>query len=300
MALDIRSARVLIACARHGSLGRASAALNMTQPAISRILQRLEDGLGVTLFERTTRGVTPTEYGRAILPHAELVISEIAAAEDMVRQMRGAHRGTIRVGGVGSVMAAWVPAAIAEVRRTFPDLVFHVTEELEDTLMDDLRRGDIDLAIAPVQTPDPDIVHAVEDHLSDRVSAFARRDHPVHADPRMEALARLDWALPPPATPIYHEWHGRFRDLGLEPRAPTLISRSVPAIKAAVLGQDFACWLPHALVEAERRSGALVEIGEAELRWRRTFRIYRRRRGLMTPATSVFARALAANASDGA
>ena len=299
MALDVRSARVVIACARHGSLGQASVALNMTQPAVSRILQRLEDGLGVTLFERTTRGVSPTEYGQAVLPHAELVIAEIAAAEDMVRQMQGAHRGTIRVGGVASVMAAWVPAAIADVRRRFPNLVFHVTEELEDTLMENLRRGDIDLAVAPVQAPDPDIVHAVEDRMADRVSAFARRGHPIHADPRMEALARLDWALPPPATPIYHEWHQRFRELGLEPRAPTLISRSVPAIKAAVLGEDFACWLPHALVEAELRSGTLLEIDAEGFRWRRTFRIYRRRRGLATPATTVFARALAAVASEG-
>ncbi len=129
--------------------------------------------------------------------------------------------------------------------------------------------------------------------MTDRVSAFARRGHPVHANPRMETLARLDWALPPPATPIYHEWHQRFRERGLEPRAPTLISRSVPAIRAAVLGQDFACWLPHALAGDELR-----EIDAPDLRWQRTFRIYRRRRGLMTPATQVFARALASVASE--
>ena len=104
MTLDVRSAAVLLECARRGSLGRAAAALNMTQPAVTRMLKRLEAGYGVPLFERTTRGVVPTVFGEALLPYAKLVVSEVANADDVIRQMRGASRGVVRVGGVASVV----------------------------------------------------------------------------------------------------------------------------------------------------------------------------------------------------
>lgn len=74
MTLDVRSAAIVLECARLGSLGRAAEALNMTQPAITRTLKQLESGYGVALFERTTRGVTPTVYGEALLPYAKLEI----------------------------------------------------------------------------------------------------------------------------------------------------------------------------------------------------------------------------------
>jgi DNA-binding transcriptional LysR family regulator len=88
MTLDVRSATILLECARGGSLGRAAATLNITQPAVTRALKQLEESYGVPLFERTTRGVVPTVYGEALLPYAQLVVSEIGNAADIIRQMR--------------------------------------------------------------------------------------------------------------------------------------------------------------------------------------------------------------------
>jgi DNA-binding transcriptional LysR family regulator len=68
MTLGVRSAAVILECARRGSLGAAATALNMTQPAVTRMLKRLEESYGVPLFDRTTRGVVPTVLAKRCCP----------------------------------------------------------------------------------------------------------------------------------------------------------------------------------------------------------------------------------------
>ncbi len=286
MALDVRSATILLECARRGSLGRAAAALNITQPAITRTLRQLEDGYGVPLFERTTRGVVPTAYGEALLPYAQLVVSEIGNAEDLIRQMRGASRGVVRVGGVASVVGSFMTAAVSEMRRDYPEVQFHIVEELEDRLLEGLKAGEIDLAISPEPYADDEIALATADTHTDTVWVCAHPNHRLAGmgEVSLETAARENWALPPPETPIVREWLRRFHNHAIEPRMPSVVSRSVPVIKSLMAGGDMLCWMPLPLVLAEVQKGDLVRIPVAELEWSRTFRVYRRKKGLMTPS----------------
>jgi DNA-binding transcriptional LysR family regulator len=289
MTLDVRSATILLECARGGSLGRAAATLNITQPAVTRALKQLEESYGVPLFERTTRGVVPTVYGEALLPYAQLVVSEIGNAADIIRQMRGASRGIVRVGGVASVVGGFMTSAIAEMRRQYPDVQFQIAEELEDRLLEGLKAGEIDLAISPEPYADDEIALAMPDTHSDVVSVYARSSHPLAGagEVSLPQVAQQDWALPPPGTPIVREWLRRFHNHAIEPRMPTVISRSVQVIKSIVAADDMLCWMPLPLVEAEVRKAEMVRIPVAELEWTRTFRIYRRKKGLMPPSTSI-------------
>lgn len=292
MTLDVRSANVLIECARRGSLGRAAVALNMTQPAVTRMLQRLEQGFGVALFTRTTRGVVPTAYGEAILPYAELVVSEIGNAEDMIRQMRGASLGVVRVGGVGSIVGNLLVTAMTAMRDAHPSVQFHIVDELEDKLLDGLKSGIIDIAVSPEPYVDDEIELATSETLYDQVSAFVRRDHPALARDSISLAeaAQLDWALPPPGTPVVREWLRRFHGSGIEPHPPCLVSRSVPAIKAAILTGDIVCWMPQSLVAEETLQGTIGTLPCPALDWHRSFRVWRRKGGLMTPPTQILLR----------
>lgn len=289
MTLDLRSAAVLLECARRGSLGRAATALSLTQPAVTRMLKRLEDSYGAPLFERTTRGVMPTIYGRALLPYAELMVSESANAADMIRQMRGASRGVVRVGGVASLVGGFILSAIRLMRRDHPDVQFHIVEELEDRLLTSLKQGDIDLAVSPEPYADDEIALATPDTFHDLASVFAAADHPVHRlpNPTLADVAPLDWAMPPDGTPVMREWLRRFHHQGIEPAAPCLISRSVPVIKSAAISQRMLCWLPQPLVSEEVGRGEMARVPVAELEWRRAFRVYRRKMGLMTPSAAI-------------
>lgn len=289
MTLDVRNATILLECARKGSLGRAAVGLNMTQPAVSRSLKVLEDGFGVPLFERNTRGVVLTPYGEALLPYAELVISELGSARDVIRQMRGASRGVVRVGGVASVVGGVVMAAIREMRQTHPGIQFQVTEGLEDRLLDGLKAGDMDIAVSSEPYVDDAISLAAPEVLYDLVCVYAGAHHPLagSSEITLESVATQDWALPPIESPVGREWLRRFNNQAIEPRIPCIVSRSVQVMKTAMRSADILCWLPRHLVHTEVLRGEMVCLPVPELEWNRNFRIYRRKKGLMTPSAAT-------------
>ena len=78
-----------------GSLGRAAALLNVTQPALSRTIKRLEEDVGASLFERHVKGMQLTDIGAALLPHAQLLLREAENAREEIDAMRGLAKGTI-------------------------------------------------------------------------------------------------------------------------------------------------------------------------------------------------------------
>jgi len=289
MTLGVRSAAVILECARRGSLGAAAAALNMTQPAVTRMLKRVEEGYGVHLFDRTTRGVVPTVFGEALLPYAKLIVSEIGNADDVIRQMRGASRGMVRIGGVGSVVGGYVMSAVSMMRHDHPDVQFQIIDDLEDRVLDALKGGDIDVAISPEPYIDDEITLATPEDMHDLVAVFCRAGHPILERPEvtLEDAAKADWVLPPHNTPAVREWQRRFHGRSIEPKPPAVVSRSVQVVKSAVLSDGLLCWMPLPLMQADMERGDIARIPAPDLEWRRTFRIYRRKKGLLTPSAAI-------------
>lgn len=237
MTLDVRSAAILLECARRGSLGRAAAALNMTQPAITRTLKALEESYGVLLFERTTRGVLPTVYGEALLPYAKLIVSEAGNADEIIRQMRGASRGVVRVGGVSSVMSGVIVAAIAQTRRRHPDVQFQVIEELEDRLLEALKSGEIDIAVSPEPYADDEITLAGKETLTDHVHVYARPEHPLAG--HRPAASQIAADQPPSDRPV-SDRAPTVQPLGRKSPKDHLSARLPPVLLAEAARHDWA------------------------------------------------------------
>jgi len=86
--LDPRQLRAFLSIVRSGSLGLAAESLHVTQPALSRIVRRLESQLGVQLFERRTTGMELTTFGHALLPHATVLSEEAALAIEQINSLR--------------------------------------------------------------------------------------------------------------------------------------------------------------------------------------------------------------------
>lgn len=147
MILNLRELQAFKAIAELGSLGKAADALNLTQPALTRTLKRLEHQLGVSLFERHAHGTTLTEYGRALEPHASLMLAESLNATRELREMLGQERGVVRVGTVASAVENFLPEAIARLTADRPGLQVHIGEGLADALAVQLAKGDVDLVI---------------------------------------------------------------------------------------------------------------------------------------------------------
>src|SRR5689334_11329782 len=123
---------VLIAVVQAGSMGKAAALLNTTQPAVSRSIAKLERTIGVQLLDRKTQGVAPTEYGRALLDGGVAAFDDLRQAVKKIEFLADPMAGEIRIGCTPILAATFAPAVVDRLSRRYPRMVFHfVTAYLE-------------------------------------------------------------------------------------------------------------------------------------------------------------------------
>jgi DNA-binding transcriptional LysR family regulator len=128
MAVDHRGLNAFLNVARLGSVGAATTALSVTQPAVSRTLRKLEQQLGVQLFLRHSTGMQLTAFGQSLLPHATLLETGLNRALEEIDLLRGASKGMARVGILPSLVLDIIPTVLNNVRVKLPGLQLHVVE----------------------------------------------------------------------------------------------------------------------------------------------------------------------------
>ncbi|MGY1601033.1 LysR family transcriptional regulator [Geodermatophilus sp. SYSU D00815] len=145
--LDLVKVATLRAVLAHGSFSAAAQELHLTQPAVSRQVASLERSVGSVLVRRTRRGVLPTEAGRVLLAHADLIAAQVARAEADLRELRGLSRGTVRLGSFLSALVHLSAEVGARLDRAHPGIV--LVDALVDraAAVDGLRRGELDVAV---------------------------------------------------------------------------------------------------------------------------------------------------------
>jgi DNA-binding transcriptional LysR family regulator len=147
MTVELRSLRTVIAAAEHGSFRRAAAALNVRQSTLSRRVRQLEEQLGVELFERSSGGVRVTAAGGDVVRAARRLLEQI---ERMVSAARSAGRGeagNITIGICTSLSASKLRAILAGYMQSSPHIEINIVERSRARLLDDIRTGDMDIAI---------------------------------------------------------------------------------------------------------------------------------------------------------
>ena len=288
MAFDIRQLEAFTAVVRHGGAGRAAAVLNVTQPALSRMIKRLEDGVGSPLFERHSKGMRLTEIGEALLPHAQLVERESRQALEDINALRGLAKGTIRVGAVASIACFVLPMAIAQVLQVWPDLKIEVLEGVWDRLTEALTSYEIDLALG-VDAPDTDEIVAVRDcRWQDDSYVVAAADHPLRKKRKLclKDTSTEKWASLPRGTGPHAHLEQLFAQQGLGLPDIVVETRSITVLKSLVSESLFLSWMPAPMYRAEQRAGLVDALPIPEVKATRRLTAFRRRRGLL-PSPSV-------------
>jgi DNA-binding transcriptional LysR family regulator len=146
--MKLHDLHVLIAVVQAGSMSKAAALLNTTQPAISRSIAELERTIGVRLLDRKPLGVEPTEYGRALLDGGAAVFDDLRQAVKNIEFLADPAAGEVRVGSPAPIAASFVSAVVDRLSRHYPRMVFQVVATDEDILRRELSGRNIDLLIA--------------------------------------------------------------------------------------------------------------------------------------------------------
>jgi DNA-binding transcriptional LysR family regulator len=201
MALDVDRLRVFREVAVCGSFTAAARSLSYTQPAISHHIKRLEQELGVTLVERSVRGLTLTAPGEALLAQADGLLARLDDVERQVVEL--AHGGgNVRLVAFPSAAATLVPHAVADFRASYPSAVLQLAEADPPVALPDLKHGDWDLAVAydyPITGEPLDPALDYDTLFLDRMAVCLRRDDPRAATRgalSLEDLSRDPWVAP--------------------------------------------------------------------------------------------------------
>jgi DNA-binding transcriptional LysR family regulator len=178
--LNLHHLRLFKSVVEHGGFTRAAAALNLSQPAISKSLKELEDGLQLTLIDRSARSVRLTEAGRLLYERARELFGVEQVAERELRELRGLKRGLLRIGASTTIATYFLPPVLGRFHLRHPRVRIRAASANTRTILRLLLESKIDVALVegPVSHPRVDVVPWREDelvviaHPEDR---FARR-----------------------------------------------------------------------------------------------------------------------------
>ncbi|MFF1871107.1 LysR family transcriptional regulator [Kitasatospora herbaricolor] len=195
---DLRQLQVLSEVTRTGTYTAAAENLGYTQPAISYQMRALERVVGAALVTKNGRGIRLTEVGQALARHADTVLAALRTAEDEVNTLITTGGGRVRLAAMQSGCVALVPAALAALRRTHPDLEVVVTQTECPVSHRLVLGGEVDLAVmCDLELDQTDGRHVLPDLrlcrtplLTDRRCVLLPADHPLAAAPTV-ALADL-------------------------------------------------------------------------------------------------------------
>ena len=175
--LTARQLYAVLALAEYGSFIAAAAFLKTSQPALTRTIKRVEDVLGVRLFDRSTRRVAITAAGKEFVAVAERMLDDLRISVGSMREIGEEQRGRIIVSSIMSVASGLLPAIVAEYRASRPGIEIVLREGVHGTVLDDLRSGAADLGATYVDDA-PDFL--VAKRMSREVFAvIVPRTHPL-------------------------------------------------------------------------------------------------------------------------
>ncbi|WP_182349258.1 LysR substrate-binding domain-containing protein [Tomitella gaofuii] len=256
--LKIRHLVLIDALTRQGSVIGAASELHITQPVATRSLRDIETILGVELYERGPRGVTPTIFGSAFTDHARAVLAQLRQAGRHVVELADADRGTVVVGTHLAGSNVLLPQAISRLKSRRPLLTVIVREGPPDALMVDLEAGRIDLTVGRLTAPSTgSIVRAPL--YEEQVEVFAGAHHPLRDSDTLTLhdLHAYPWILPGTETALRHELEQAFTRSGVPLPENRVEATSFLTVRQLLHDTDTIAVLPSLIGQGDHLLAAL-------------------------------------------
>ncbi len=258
--MHLNQLRRFLVVAEAGNLRRAALQLHVTQPALTQSLHALEHTLGERLFDRGTRGVTLTDFGRALLPRARLILNERERIAADLASIRDGKAARLTV-GVGPYFTRHLfPTAAARTLEKFAGAQLDIVDAHTSELATMLLEGSIDLAFC-VHNPRLDTLPELqfEDIYSERYSVMARAGHPLARRARDAELNDYDWIVPD--VQITAGFLQRlFEQRELPPPRWTVSTLSLSAMVGMLANSDLLALLPQDFAQPDIAAGRIVRL----------------------------------------
>lgn len=263
--IKLRHLQCFLAVAQQGSLQKASDALSISQPAVSKTLKELEEMLAVRLFERGRRGAALTRSGEAFMRHAGASVSALGEAVASVAQTRGDGAGVVTLGVLPTVAPWLMLQVMLQLDQAGGRTSLCVHTGANPQLLARLRQRELDLVIGRFAEPSHMSGLTFEHLYADPLVLAVRPGHPLLQDPALRAaplahLGHFTLIVPTQGTAIRHTADGFLLTRGLPAPPRTLETLSV-SVARGYAAHSNAVWLgPWGAARPDLDSGALMRL----------------------------------------
>ncbi len=266
MEIKPRYLRYLAAIGTHGSYVKAAGALNISQPALSLSIQRIEDITKAKLVDRGRHGARLTRAGMALARHGNEIEASILSAAEEISLLSHGISGRLRIGGTPLSASGLIPMVISRILSITDDVAISVTEGIDEDLMALLARNELDVVIGAPGTAANRPEFFTQPLFSAKTVLVTRQGHPL-AQQNSVSLASLQdalWAIPPHGGSFRAQIEALFTANGIPFPQRTVQAASIDVLKNIVRQSDAVTLAAELIVRDEVARGQLSCIDIAE------------------------------------
>jgi len=145
--MNIQQLEYIVAVDNHRHFVQAAEHCNVTQPTLSMMIRKLEEELGIKIFDRTKQPIVPTGIGRQIIDQAKAILREAGRMHELARHFNGDLSGELRIGIIPTIAPYLLPHLVQPFIATYPEISLHVSEMITERIMSELKLGNLDVGI---------------------------------------------------------------------------------------------------------------------------------------------------------
>ncbi|MGK3045677.1 LysR substrate-binding domain-containing protein [Klebsiella michiganensis] len=259
--IRLRHLHTFVAVAQQGTLGRAAETLNLSQPALSKTLNELEQLTGTRLFERGRLGAQLTLVGEQFLTHAVKVLDALNTAGQALNRKEGLNSDIVRIGALPTAALGILPSVIGQFHQQQKDITLQVATMNNTMLLAGLKSGEIDIGIGRMS--DPELMSGLNYELLflDSLKLVVRPGHPLLQE--TVTLSRvMEWpvVVSPKGTLPRQNAETLLQSQGCKIPSGCIETLSASLSRQLTVDYDYVWFVPSGAVKDDLRRGLLAAL----------------------------------------
>ncbi|HCI4621663.1 TPA: LysR family transcriptional regulator [Klebsiella quasipneumoniae subsp. similipneumoniae] len=259
--IRLRHLHTFVAVAQQGTLGRAAETLNLSQPALSKTLNELEQLTGTRLFERGRLGAQLTLVGEQFLTHAVKVLDALNSAGQALNRKEGLNNDIVRIGALPTAALGILPTVIGQFHKQQKDITLQVANMNNTMLLAGLKSGEIDIGIGRMS--DPELMSGLHYELLflESLKLVVRPGHPLLQE--TVTLSRvMEWpvVVSPKGTVPRQNAEALLQSQGCKMPAGCIETLSASLSRQLTVDFDYVWFVPSGAVKDDLRRGVLTAL----------------------------------------
>lgn len=259
--IRLRHLHTFVAVAQQGTLGRAAETLNLSQPALSKTLNELEQLTGTRLFERGRMGAQLTLVGEQFLTHALKVLDALNSAGQALYRKEDIDHAVVRIGALPTAALGILPAVIGQFHRQQKDITLQVATMNNPMLLAGLKSGELDIGIGRMS--DPELMSGLNYELLflESLKLVVRPNHPLlHENVTLSKVMEWPVVVSPKGTVPRQNAEDLLSSQGCKIPIGCIETLSASLSRQLTVDYDYVWFVPSGAVKDDLRCGTLTAL----------------------------------------